>query len=98
MQLVEPSTTPRPLGSDGLRWITHTELPNGRVVRPGDTVNLLPPERIPGGDTHYKFMERWLRDKGPFTISQIGEWPCLRVYLYIKAGRSEPGVDPGDFE
>ncbi len=99
------------LGSAGLRSIDETTIHNGRVVRPGDTVHLLPfeqrkYERLTGDELEdEKELERdrltrnekWL-GKGPFTISWISRWPCGGVTLYLKGAMgSEPGAYASDF-
>lgn len=75
-----------------------------RVVRPGDTVKLLPlelREKIGdgyGAQWHQDFMRRFLEGEGPYTISWIGRWPCGKpmIYLALHSGR-EPGVHASEF-
>ncbi len=76
-----------------------------RLVRPGDKVKLLPIELREkdeeAGDyfaqQEFAQQREWYGN-GPFTITEISEWPCGQIMLYIKGGKAEgAGVYAEDF-
>ena len=88
------------IGSAGLKYIRETEVSDGqggkKKVRVGDKVDLMPfeqtekgkdPERDYTAKLSYN-MEKQHLGKGPYTISQIGHWPCGRIMLYLKTSTS----------
>ncbi len=76
-----------------------------RVVRPGDKVEILPVNlREKDEDDSDYFAQKDFNDlreslgEGPFTILQIGRWPCGRIMLYLKGAKTdEPGAYASDF-
>lgn len=79
-----------------LEKLNETHLPGKRIVRPGDSVELIPPSGEQPTQQHFDFLHNWLGE-GPFTISLIGRWPCGRVMLYLQGTNgSEPGVFASD--
>jgi len=76
----------------------------GRLVRPGDTVNLLTLEakKEVDGDRYDEYSamnwladtQRWLGPE-PFVISWIGQWPCGHVMLYLRTAGGENSGEPG---
>lgn len=88
-----------------LTTLTKAYVRGKRLVKPGDTVKIVPldlREKDKGFDRysaerHVDFLRRWLGD-GPFIISSIGQWPCGQVMLYLKGAiTSCPGVHIHDF-
>jgi len=87
-------------GSEDLKEISETCINDGRggkrLVKPGDKVNFLPANLYDWkmedaeyfAKEHIEFLREWLGE-GPFTIKWIGLWPCGRVMLYFKGGKSD---------
>jgi len=72
----------------------------GRLVKPGDTVSIVPitlSKREDEADDsaarrQFNFLQEWLGD-GPFTILWIGLWPCGKRMLFLSGAKcSESGV------
>src|SRR6185369_12073735 len=89
------------IGSAGLRYINETEISDGKggkkKVRLGDKVDMMPFEETESGkdpncdytaELSYDTEKRHL-GKGPYTIRQIGHWPCGRIMLYLKTERTD---------
>ena len=69
-----------------------TTIFGGRVVTPGDTVNLAPCSK-----EEHQFMINWLGEP-PYTILWIGKWGSGSTILYIKTeDPSGTGVHPSYF-
>lgn len=96
-------------GSAGLRRISDTFVNDGeggkRLVRPGDTVILLPPHLRTQDEEHGDYFAkkhfeslRYELGGGPFTISYIRRWPCGHTMLYLKGAKTdEPACDACEF-
>jgi hypothetical protein len=98
------------IGSAGLKWITETEISDGKggkkIVRICDKVDLLQfDETVAAKDPERDYMAKHSYDlqknhlgKGPYEITRIGHWPCGRIMLYIKTATSSgTGVYTDDF-
>lgn len=68
-----------------------------RLVKPGDKVKILPVNLMKQNykkdgeyfaKTEVVFLQEWLGED-PLTISWIGRWPCGRIMLYFKGGKSD---------
>jgi hypothetical protein len=81
-------------------WIPETTIHGGRVVRPGDTVEVLPVVDEKHGHYFDRWragpLERWL-GRGPYTIEHIGLWPRGRIMLYLKTPDGHAGTCASDF-
>jgi len=78
-------------------WLPETTLPDAKgnptIVRKGDKVDLKDIGSIVDDEEKYfaekdrDFHLNWL-GKGPYEISNIGQWPCGRVMIYVKTETS----------
>jgi len=68
----------------GTKRINETSIHNGnggkRLVRPGDSVDLLSPDYLSQKD--YENLRAYI-GTGPFRISGIGKWPCGTEFFYF---------------
>lgn len=93
------------------RDLFETEISDGRggtrLVRPGDSVELLPAnpddeyQEVKGiylTEANHRFLQNWLGE-GAYIIASIGKWPCGRVMLYVKTSTSSgAGAYATDFK
>ena len=82
--------------------ISETPLPNGRIVRPGDEVEILPVDLMEKYNSldHARAQKNcdFLKDylgEGPLIVAFIGEWPEpnheIKLYFNIP-GMNQPGI------
>ena len=68
-------------------WKPEVQLSSKRVIRVGDTVELLKEK---------DFIRKMLGEK-PYIVAHIGRWSCGRYMLYFKTTDGEPGFMASDF-
>ena len=85
---------------------TEVEIYKGKIVKPGDQVNLLPaslrltdPERDDFfTEEEFRQDEITLGGTGPFTINLIGRWPCGQIMIYVTGCKAqETGMYASNF-
>lgn len=85
--------------------LNETAVHKGRVVRPGDIINILPAKLREQDPEHGDYFAKQdveniisMVGKGPFKVSLIRRWPCGQVMIYLDDnGRPGAGVYAEDF-
>ena len=86
------------------KTLNSTRVHGDRVVRRGETVDLVPVAQMPKdpeagdyfNDKHFAFLRRWLGN-GPFTIINIYSWPCGMVMLSLKTNDGDNSGNPAAY-
>ncbi|MCX6765220.1 MAG: hypothetical protein NT148_01635 [Candidatus Nealsonbacteria bacterium] len=81
------------------RILNEARIYGNRTVRAGDSVRMLPIKQKPkviGEENTYncrQFIKEWLGE-GPYVVSKIGQWPCGKIVIYLKAPFAETAEEP----